>query len=65
MNTELNTQSEALTWTVDEAAKILRLSRNAMYDAIANKDIPSIRIGRRILVSKLALTKLLAGEVVA
>jgi excisionase family DNA binding protein len=45
--------------TVDEVAKELRLSRNATYEAIARKEIPSVRVGRRILVPIEALDRLL------
>jgi excisionase family DNA binding protein len=41
--------------TVDEAAKVLRLGRSAAYKAVRAKEIPSIRIGRRILVPVAAL----------
>jgi len=50
--------------TVDEAAEILRLSRNATYQGIERKQIPSVRIGKRILVPRAALERLLAGEAV-
>ncbi len=45
--------------TVDEAAEELRLSRNATYEAVARKEIPSIRIGRRILIPRVAFRKML------
>jgi excisionase family DNA binding protein len=51
--------------TVEEAAAILRLSRNAAYEAIARKEIPSIRIGRRILVPMASFERMLAGDKVA
>jgi excisionase family DNA binding protein len=47
--------------TVDEARARLRLSRSAAYQAIENGDIPFIRIGRRILVPRVALERMLAG----
>lgn len=49
------------TATVDEAAEILGISRNTCYEAIHRKEIPSIRIGRRILVPRVALDRLLSG----
>lgn len=48
--------------TVDEVAKVLRISRNAAYEAVARKEIGSVRIGRRILVPKAALDRLLGVE---
>lgn len=35
--------------TVEEAAAILRIGRSAAYEAVRRGDIPSIRIGGRIL----------------
>lgn len=51
--------------TVDEVAKLLRVSRNAAYEAVARKEIPSVRIGRRILVPRAALERLLEGGAAA
>ncbi len=36
--------------TVNEAADVLQISRNSAYEAVREGQIPSIRIGRRILV---------------
>jgi excisionase family DNA binding protein len=47
--------------TVDEVAKLLRLSRNAAYEGIARKEIPSIRVGRRILVPRAGIEAMLSG----
>jgi excisionase family DNA binding protein len=38
------------TMTIPEAAKLLRISRSAAYRAAARGQIPTIRIGRRLLV---------------
>ena len=50
---------ERLTLTVEEAAAMLGISRAGAYEAVQRGDIPSIRIGRRILVPKAALQRLL------
>jgi len=47
--------------TVDEAAIYLKISRPTAFKAIHTNSIPHIRIGRRILVSRAALEKLLAN----
>jgi len=52
---------QRLTLTVEEAAETLGISRAFAYEAVANGDIPCIRIGGRILVPKAALEKLLQG----
>lgn len=49
------------TLTVDEAALRLGIGRNAAYDAVKRGEIPSIRIGRRLLVPVAALERMLAG----
>jgi len=46
---------------VSEVQRRLRLSRNGTYEAINRGEIPSIRIGRRILVPRLAFEQMLAG----
>jgi excisionase family DNA binding protein len=51
-----------LTLTVEEAAAILGISRAFAYEAVRRGDIPSIRIGRRVLVPQAALARMLADE---
>lgn len=50
---------EKQTLTVEETAKYLGLGRVSAFRAIQRGEIPCIRIGRRILVSKPALDKML------
>ena len=45
--------------TVDEAGALLGLSRGSAYAAAARGEIPTIRIGRRLLVPTAALRRLL------
>lgn len=52
-----------LTVTVEEAAALLGLSRNGAYNAVREGQIPSIRIGKRIIVPTSALRAMLGiGE---
>lgn len=53
---------ERLTLTVEEAATLLGISRAFAYEAVNASTIPSIRIGRRILVPKAALNRLVGAE---
>jgi excisionase family DNA binding protein len=46
-------------FTVEEAAQLLGISRSFAYEAVEHGDIPSMRIGRRILVPKAALRRFL------
>lgn len=48
--------------SVEEAARALGLGRNSAYQAVRRGEIPVIRIGRRLVVPKAALERLLAGE---
>ncbi len=52
---------ECLTYTVEEAAKLLRIGRNQGYEAVASGAIPSVRIGKRILVPRAALETMLSN----
>ena len=45
-----------------DAGQMLGLGRNATYDAVARGEIPVLRIGRRILVPRKALERLVNGE---
>lgn len=49
---------ERLVLTVEEAATLLGISRAFAYEAVNRGEIPSIRIGRRVLVPKVALERL-------
>jgi excisionase family DNA binding protein len=52
---------ERQTLTVTEAGEVLGLSRNAAYDAAKRGDLPVIRFGKRLLVPRAALERLLDG----
>jgi excisionase family DNA binding protein len=52
-----------LVLTVDEVAEVLRISRGSAYESVRRGDIRSVRIGRRLLVPRAALLRLLdAGD---
>jgi excisionase family DNA binding protein len=52
-----------LILTIDEAAGVLRISRQSAYEAARRGEIPTIRLGRRILVPRRALEKLIGAEI--
>ena len=52
-------ETEPLTYDVVEAGRLLGLGRNASYEAAKTGQIPTIRIGRRLLVPKAALERML------
>jgi excisionase family DNA binding protein len=53
------TASGPLTLTVEEAGRLLGISRGAAYRAAACGQIPTIRLGRRLLVPTARLHQLL------
>jgi len=50
------------TYHLQEAAKILGIGRNQAYEAAKRGEIPSIKVGKRVLVPRAALERLLRGE---
>ena len=43
--------------TVAEAARLLRVGRNALYDAIGRGEIPHLRVGKLIRLSRQAVMR--------
>lgn len=52
---------ERLTVTVTEAAELLGISRGMAYECVRTGELPSVRLGGRILVPRQRLDELLAG----
>ena len=57
-------QQPSGTYTVAQAATQLGVSPDALYDAIraGNAPVSILRVGRRVLIVKAALDRLLAGQ---
>jgi len=53
-------QEERVTFTVEETARLLGIGRQLAYNRVKTGEIPVIKIGRRLLVPRSALEKLLA-----
>jgi excisionase family DNA binding protein len=53
---------QRLTISVPEAGKRLGIGRNQAYEAARHGEIPSIRVGKRLLVPIAAFERLLRGE---
>jgi excisionase family DNA binding protein len=53
---------DRLTLTVEEAAATLGISRAFAYEAVRRGEIPSIRIGRRVLVPRATLERMLTAS---
>ena len=56
-----------LTVSVEEAGRLLGVSRGLAYELAATGKLPTVRLGRRLVVPKVALERLLeeAGKVQA
>lgn len=56
----MSEQTGRLTVTVEEAGKMLGIGRNGAYNAVQSGVIPSLRIGKRILIPLNGIHRLLA-----
>jgi excisionase family DNA binding protein len=50
---------ERQTLTVEEAARLLGISRTSAYEAVRRGELPVLRIGRRYVVPRVALERML------
>jgi excisionase family DNA binding protein len=50
------------TYTVEEAGHVLGISRAAAYEAVQRGEIPSLRLGRRIVVPRRPLDRMVGIE---
>lgn len=50
------------TLSVAEAAEVLGISRAHAYDCVRSGELPSITLGRRVVIPRRALEELLAGN---
>ena len=62
MNEVQGTQADEgrLVWTVEEAGRMLGISRAHAYELVARGELPHLRLGRRVVVPKQAIELLLA-----
>jgi excisionase family DNA binding protein len=58
----MRVEVECKTLTIEETAKILGIGRNNAYEAAKRGEIPTIKIGGRILVPRAALERMLEGR---
>lgn len=50
------------TMTVEEAAVVLGISRTTAYECVRRGELRAVRLGRRLVVPRLVVDQLLAGE---
>jgi excisionase family DNA binding protein len=51
--------TEPLTLSIEEAAELLGIGRSSAYEAARNGQLPTIRLGRRLLVPRPKLEAML------
>ena len=51
-----------MTLTVEEAAEILGISRALAYALVKKEQLPGLKLGRRLVVPRRALERLLQGD---
>jgi len=59
---ESDGQALTLTLTIQETADLLGISRSKAYEAARVGQIPSIRVGTRLLVSRRRLEQMIDGQ---
>jgi excisionase family DNA binding protein len=65
VTSEAEVGQNRVVYTIDETAEILRVSRHSACEAVRQGTIPTIRIGRRILVPTAALERMLEQAIPA
>ena len=51
--------AERLALSVEEAARLLGISRDLAYDLVSTGHLPSVKLGRRLVVPRMALEETL------
>jgi len=56
------TPVEPLTYSIPEAATALGISKEALWRRVWEGSVPSIRLGRRVVISKRAVSRIIDGD---
>jgi excisionase family DNA binding protein len=62
MADDVDERIQRRTLTINEAAKGLGISKASAYAAARSGDLPTIKIGKRILVPVISLERMLQGS---
>jgi excisionase family DNA binding protein len=65
MSTATNERTICLTYNVETAARLLGISRALAYQLVRAGDLPSVKLGRRVLIPQRAITELLDASTLA
>ena len=55
--------NDCLTLTVEQAGKLLGISRAHAYDLARTGEIPSVKLGKRVVIPRRALERFIDGEI--
>jgi excisionase family DNA binding protein len=55
-------ENKKLCYTVPEAAKMLGISRNYAYELVRTGQLPYVKFGKRLLIPRIQLEKMLDKE---
>jgi excisionase family DNA binding protein len=55
-------EPDRLALSIEETSSLLGISRSLGYELAAQGRIPTVRLGRRVVVPRAALERLLAGD---
>ncbi len=55
-------KEEALTLSVEHAARLIGVSRSTAYRLVRDGELPAVRVGRRVLILKKPLMQMLEAE---
>jgi len=58
-----STTTDRLVLTVDEVAYLLNISRGLAYELVARGELPAIKLGRRIVIPRVAMEELLGTPI--
>ncbi len=56
------TADDRLTFTVPQVARLLGIGRGLAYELVRQGKLPALRFGRRLLIPRVALMRLLSGD---
>ena len=55
-------KDEAITLSVEHAARLIGISRTTAYRMVQSGELPAVRVGRRVLILKKPVMEMLEAE---